>query len=77
VQDLGENADVAHGFIAEQAEEVGLTEFVDYELDENGIARPDNFRYIDFTAALLSAVRQQQATINDLSARLEALESRV
>jgi hypothetical protein len=77
VQELGENADVAHGFIAEQAEEVGLGEFVDFEVDEEGNPRPDNFRYIDFTAALLSAVKQQQATISDLTARLEALENRV
>jgi hypothetical protein len=68
VAELGDAADVAHGFIAEQAAEIGLTEFVDFELDEEGSPRPDNFRYIDFTAALLGAVKQ-------LNARLTALEN--
>lgn len=69
VSELGNAADVAHGFIAEQAAEIGLTEFVDFELDEEGNPRPDNFRYIDFTAALLGAVKQ-------LNSRLTALENK-
>jgi hypothetical protein len=77
VEEHGENADVAHGFIAEQADAIGLTEFVDYEPDEDGNLRPDNFRYIDFTAALLGAVKKQQMAINDLSSRLAALEDKV
>jgi hypothetical protein len=77
VAEFGEAADVAHGFIAEQADSIGLTEFVDYELDSDGNPRPDNFRYIDFTAALLSVVKKQQETINSFEARLEALESKV
>lgn len=77
VEEFGDNADVAHGFIAEQADAIGLTEFVDYEPDENGNLRPDNFRYIDFTAALVGALKKQQATIDNLTARLEALESKV
>lgn len=77
VEEHGEQADIAHGFIAEQATEIGLTEFVDFELDENGNPRPDNFRYIDFTAAMYSVVKSQQATIRSLTARIEALESKV
>lgn len=69
VAELGDDADVVHGFIAEQAHEIGLNEFVDYELDEDGNPRPDNFRYIDFTAALLGAVKQ-------LNSRLTALENK-
>lgn len=66
VAEFGDDADVAHGFIAEQADEIGLTEFVDYELDEEGNPRPDNFRYIDFTAALLGAVKQLNARVTEL-----------
>ena len=77
VAEFGDDADVAHGFIAEQADSIGLTEFVDYELDEEGNPRPDNFRYIDFTAALLSVVKKQQETINSFETRLAALESKV
>lgn len=69
VAELGDAADVAHGFIAEQAAEIGLAEFVDFELDEEGNSRPDNFRYIDFTAALLSAVKQ-------INTRVTALENK-
>lgn len=77
VLELGDTADVAHGFIAEQAAEIGLTEFVDFELDENGDPRPDNFRYVDFTAALLSALKKQQQTINILSNKIDTLEARL
>ena len=76
VEEVGDAAETAHGFIAEQAHEAGMTEFVDYELDEHGNPRPDNFRYIDFTAAMYSVVKHQQDTINDLTARLEALENK-
>jgi hypothetical protein len=76
VAELGDSADVAHGFIAEQADAIGLTEFVDYEADEEGNLRPDNFRYIDFTAALLDVVKKQQVAIESLSARLDVLESK-
>lgn len=74
VTELGDEADIAHGFIAEQADAIGLTEFVDYEADENGNPRPDNFRYIDFTAALFSVIKKQQEQIDMLSARISALE---
>jgi hypothetical protein len=76
VNELGNDADTAHGFIAEQADTIGLNEFVDYELDERGNLRPDNFRYIDFIAALFAGIKQQQQTIINLNNRLEALENK-
>jgi hypothetical protein len=76
VEQFGEEADVAHGFIAEQAAEVGMDEFVDFQEDENGNPRPDNFRYIDFTAAMYGVIKSQQQTIESLAARIEALESK-
>jgi hypothetical protein len=77
VEQFGESANIAHGFIAEQAAEVGMDEFVDFEPDENGNLRPDNFRYIDFTAAMYGVIKSQQQTIESLTARIEALESKV
>jgi hypothetical protein len=77
VEQFGEQADVAHGFIAEQAAEVGMDEFVDFQDDGNGNLRPDNFRYIDFTAAMYGVIKSQQQTIESLTARIEALESKV
>lgn len=76
VSQFGDNADIAHGFIAEEAAEAGMTEFVDFEPDENGNLRPDNFRYIDFTAAMYGVIKSQQETIKDLTTRLEALENK-
>jgi hypothetical protein len=75
VEQFGEDADVAHGFIAEQAAEVGLSEFVDFQDDGNGGLRPDNFRYIDFTAAMYGVIKEQQQLIQSLSDRIEVLES--
>lgn len=77
VEQFGDQADIAHGFIAEQAAEVGMDEFVDFQDDGNGGQRPDNFRYIDFTAAMYSVIKKQQETIGSLTARIEALESKV
>ncbi len=76
VEESGDAAGVAHGFIAEQAAEAGMTEFVDFEPDENGNLRPDNFRYIDFTAALFAMVKRQEETIQSLTQRIEALEAK-
>lgn len=69
VAEQGDDAAIAHGFIAEEAAEAGLTEFVDFEPDENGNLRPDNFRYIDFTAAMYSVIK-------DMNTRLETLENK-
>lgn len=69
VSEFGDKADIAHGFIAEQADQIGLTEFVDYMETEDGSLIPDNFRYIDFTAALVGVIKQ----LND---RIEALEGK-
>jgi hypothetical protein len=74
VNDFGDEATVQKGFIAEEAEEAGMQDFVDYQKNPDGSLVPDNFRYIDFTAALFSVVKTQQSTIQALSARIDALE---
>jgi hypothetical protein len=63
--------DYAVGFIAEEAHALGLTEFVNYDRE----GRPDGFRYSNYTAALQAVVRSQQSELDDLRARVEALES--
>lgn len=59
------------GFIAEEAVELGLEDWVAF--DEEG--RPDAFNYGDWTAALQKIVQTQQAQIEALTKRLEALEA--
>ena len=60
------------GFIAEEAEEAGLSEFVDY--DEDGVVQ--NFNYAHFTAALLELCKYQESRINNLEERLGVLEAK-
>lgn len=62
------------GFIAEEAHDLGLTDFVSYRTVE-GASIPDGFRYSEYTAALAKVVREQQARLNDLETRLANLES--
>lgn len=68
------------GFIAEDADALGLTEFVEYDTD----GRPESFSYALWSAALQAICRAQQSQLDaqaqqiaDLTARLDALESRV
>lgn len=58
------------GFVAEELDALGLGDFVEY--DEVG--RPDAIRYDRLTAALIPVLQQQQAQIDALTARLDALE---
>jgi hypothetical protein len=59
-----------HGFIAEDAEELGLNELIQY--DSNGI--PDYFAYEKLPIFLLQLIQEQDASINAMQARLDALE---
>lgn len=59
------------GVPAEQLDELGLGLFVDY--DDEG--RPDQVRYWELTAPLIALCQSQQAQIDDLTARLDALEA--
>lgn len=58
------------GFIAEDLDEAGLGMFVDY--DEEG--RPDAIQYDRLSVALLEVAKSQQAQIDRLAARVDALE---
>lgn len=60
------------GFIAEEAEEAGLHRFV-IKVD----GQVEAFNYPAYTAALQQVCIEQQADIDHLTARLEALEARL
>jgi hypothetical protein len=58
------------GFVAEEVHEVGLTEFVQYAED----GTPDALSYGNMVALCVRAIQEQQTIINDLKARITALE---
>jgi hypothetical protein len=59
------------GFIAEEVHEAGLTEFVQYN-EEN---EPDALAYAQMVALCTKAIQEQQAIIEELQTRLSALEA--
>jgi len=60
------------GLIAEEVHEAGLTEFVAY--DKEG--RPDAIHYGNMVALLTKAIQEQQAMIDELKAKVAALETK-
>jgi len=68
----GSNSDKQHaGLIAEDVHAVGLSEFVEYDNDN----RPDSLGYAHMVSLLTKAIQEQQAIIEELKARIEALEA--
>ena len=59
------------GLIAEEVHEAGLTEFVEYNKEN----QPDALRYQHMVSLCIKAIQEQQATIEALTARIAALES--
>ncbi len=57
------------GFISEELHDLGLTEFVEYDADGN----PDAIAYDRISVALLTVLKSQQAQIDALTARVDAL----
>jgi hypothetical protein len=60
------------GLIAEEVHEAGLGVFVNY--DEQG--RPDSLAYGNMISLAVECIKQQQALIESLTARVSALESK-
>jgi hypothetical protein len=58
------------GLIAEEVHDAGLTEFVQYN-DDN---EPDSLAYGNMVSLCIKAIQEQQATITALEARIAALE---
>jgi len=61
---------VFYGLIAEEVHDVGLTEFVEYN-DDN---EPDALRYPHMVSLCIKAIQEQQTLIESLTARIETLE---
>lgn len=72
VAELGDDAPRWVGFIAEELDELGLTPFVVYDAD----GRPDAIQYDRLSVGLLAVVKSQQAQLDAITARLEALEAK-
>jgi hypothetical protein len=71
-----ENAELTYGYIAEELHELGLTDFVVYENDEDGNPSPESVNYMSMALATHEMLKVQDQKLKSLEARLEALESR-
>ncbi|UQN29489.1 hypothetical protein [Brachybacterium kimchii] len=78
------NGDYYVGFIAEEVDELGLTELVVYSEDEDGNARPESLAYDRFCAAQQVVIQRQEAQLREQAeqlaaqdARMDALEARL
>jgi hypothetical protein len=67
---IGENI-LNAGFIAEEFDEAGLNEFVLYDANNE----PEAIQYSQVCALLAKAIQEQQIVIEQLKARIEALEN--
>lgn len=77
IEELGEDAaELTYGYIAEELHELGLTDFVVYEADENGNMRPESVNYMSMALASHAMLKVQDDKLKSLEARIEALESR-
>lgn len=78
VEQVGlEAAELTYGYIAEELHDLGLTDFVVYEDDENGNSRPESVNYMSMALASHAMIKHQDGLIKSLEARLSALESKV
>ena len=77
IEEVGDAAGYTTGFIAEDFDEAGLTEYVVYSKNEDGTEIPEGIQYEKLTVGLHSIISSQQSTIDSLIARIEALESKV
>jgi hypothetical protein len=59
------------GLIAEEVHEAGLTEFVEYDDEGN----PDALHYSNMVSICIKAIQEQQTKIQELEARITALET--
>ena len=69
---INDGETVFGGFIAEEVDALGLTEFVQYADDGS----PDALAYGNMVSLLAKAIQEQQALITALTARITALENK-
>lgn len=72
-----ESAELTYGYIAEELHDLGLTDFVVYEADDNGEMRPESVNYMSMALASHEMLKVQDSKIKSLEARLAALEDKV
>jgi hypothetical protein len=77
IEEVGDAAGYTTGFIAEDFDDAGLTEYVVYSEDKNGQMIPEGIQYEKLCVGLQTVAAKQQQTIDSLIARIEALESKV
>jgi hypothetical protein len=77
VQEYGEEAPTYAGFIAEDLSGTSLDPFVFYIPGEDGTLIPEGIHYGELTAALVLSIKDQNARLSELEARLAALEGGV
>lgn len=70
VESMGDDAPTHVGFIAEEADELGLSHWI--TLDRDG--QPEAFAYATWCVALQAVVQAQQAQIDALAERLQQVE---
>ena len=61
------------GFLAEEVDEIGLKEFVEYDVDN----KPDSLAYGNMVSLLTKAIQEQQAIIETLKADIAELKAKV
>lgn len=71
-KNLKEGEKIFAGLIAEQIDEIGLNEFVEY----NDEGQPDAVHYSAMTALLVKAIQEQNHNITSLQDRLDKLENK-
>tara|TARA_B110000503_G_scaffold126803_1_gene195817 strand:- start:416 stop:3277 length:2862 start_codon:yes stop_codon:yes gene_type:complete len=69
-----DNVEWTYGFIAEELETLGLTEFLVYENKEDGSTELESVNYMSMSIILHQAVKEQAQKLKDLESRIEALE---
>lgn len=69
VENLGDDAPLEVGVIAEEVDELGLSWLIDYDVDDQGNATPFGFKYERLALALFAVVQEQERRIAALEGR--------
>ncbi len=75
-EEMGDDAPWYVGLIAEEVDELGLTEFVSYQTTEDGGRRPDGIQYDRIVVGLLQLLLEQEKRMASFEERLSALEEK-
>ena len=73
IEDVEGNDETYVGFIAEEVHDTGLSEYVDYNEDNN----PESVHYSSIVVLLTKAMQEQQAQIEKLTQEIAELKSKI